>query len=100
LREALAAGDAQYWQRRKELSALKPKPDFYEQAVISLHLGNTNGALDLLERVPKAQAVLGSGGDLNYLLFDEYWDTLHRNRQFKGLLNKIGFTKVAPGVKD
>ena len=31
---------------------------------------------------------------LTNLLFDEYWDSLHDDKRFKDLLDKIGFTKV------
>ena len=67
--------------------------------MIQIHLGNTNAALDWLE---KSYATRERGDDfdsLNDLLFDPCWDGLHNNPRFKRLLDEIGFTKVMPPPK-
>jgi tetratricopeptide (TPR) repeat protein len=94
LRRAFAQdGPSGYWEERRNQTQKNPDINYYLNAVIKIHLGETNEALRLL----KQQYGLRTGEfepPLSSLLFDECWDGLHDNPEFKQLLDKIGFTKV------
>ena len=103
LRESFArAGAKGYWQQEWEFARnepnlfnlMKPNQSFYWKAIVQIHLGNTNAALDYLERqtVRKEQ----SQPYLKDLLFDDCWDPLHEHPRFRALLEQLGFTKVMP----
>ena len=67
----------------------------YWKARIQIHLGNTNDALDLLERsyathAPKGDPEPGAG----LLLFDHDWVGLRNHMRFKNLLKEIGYPNV------
>jgi hypothetical protein len=73
-----------------------PDRDFYYKAIIRIHLGDTNGALDCLEKASQNRA---NDDEPGYLLFDYYWDGLHDNPRFKKLLDELGYTTVMPPEK-
>jgi serine/threonine protein kinase/Tfp pilus assembly protein PilF len=68
------------------------------KAEIQIHLGNTNTALDLLEKCYTGYATHERGNDieppLGGLLYDADWDGLRDHPRFKKLLDEIGYTKV------
>jgi tetratricopeptide (TPR) repeat protein len=101
LRDAFASGGVKgYWEQGWKLAQLELKPDegFYRKAVIQIQRGHTDDALQLLGQSLQARERIPPTGDcaLNHLLFDEYWDGLRENEQFKRLLAKVGFPKVTP----
>ena len=75
-----------------------PDRDFYWKAIIQIHLGNTNAALDWLE----TSCRMRERDDDNYqpllsdLLLDANWDGLHDHPRFKRLLEQTGLAKVMP----
>jgi tetratricopeptide (TPR) repeat protein len=102
LRQAYAErGLRGYWEEERKRSEQSPADAPYEKAVIQMHLGNTNAALDLLEKSygppPERHGLTTILADC--LLFDECWDELYDLPRFKALLEKIGFTKVMPSRK-
>ncbi len=93
-RHALAEGGVRgYWQLQWKWNESPTNTDYYWKGVIQIHLGNTNAALDWLQK-SYASRERGNDDSLNSLLFDPCWDGLHDNPRFKRLLDKIGFTKV------
>ena len=100
-RHALAEGGIRgYWQLHWKWNASPNNTDYDWKGEIQIHLGNTNAALDWLE---KSYATRERGDDfetpLNDLLFNPCWDGLHENPRFKRLLDEIGYTKVMPPPK-
>jgi serine/threonine protein kinase len=97
-RRALAEGGIRgYWQLHWKWNESPTNTDYDWKGVIQIHLGNTNAALDWLE---KSYATRERGDDfetpLNDLLYNPCWDGLHNNPRFKRLLDEIGYTKVMP----
>jgi serine/threonine protein kinase len=73
--------------------------EFYWKACIQIRLGNTNAALDWLNKAFQARAKgLSSERNLNYLLVHEHWDPVRDDPHFKELL-KNSFSKVMPARK-
>jgi len=100
-RRALAEGGIRgYWQLHWKWNESSTNTDYYWKGEIQIHLGNTNAALDWLE---KSYATRERGDDfetpLNHLLFDDCWDSLRNDPRFKRLLDEIGYTKVMPPEK-
>jgi tetratricopeptide (TPR) repeat protein len=100
-RRALAEGGIRgYWQLHWKWNESPTNTDYYWKGEIQIHLGNTNAALDWLE---KSYATHERGDDfetpLDFLLHDPDWDGLHDNPRFKRLLDEIGYTKVMPPLK-
>jgi serine/threonine protein kinase len=100
-RRALVEGGIRgYWQLQWKWNESPTNTDYYWKGVIQIHLGNTNAALDWLE---KSYASRERGYDyetpLNSLLYDPCWDGLHDNPRFRKLLDEIGYTKVMPNQK-
>ena len=85
-----------YWEQEWKLSEQRPDQGLYEKAIIQMHLGDTNAALDWLEKSFVTRERYGLQTELTDLLFDECWDGMHNHPRFKALLEKIGFTKVMP----
>jgi tetratricopeptide (TPR) repeat protein len=99
LRRALDAGGiAGYWQKRWEWTETDTNIDAYTKAVIQIHLGRTNSALDWLEKSYKNRQHDDTifQHPLVMILYDEYWDGIRDDPRFQGLLDKIGFSKVMP----
>jgi tetratricopeptide (TPR) repeat protein len=95
LRQALGEhGVSGYWQEKWRLSELEPEKDFYDKAIIQIHVGDTNAALDWLEKTFESQKGRGQENEMMYLLFDESWDGLRDLPRFKRLLGEVGFPKV------
>ncbi len=95
-RRALAEGGIRgYWQLHWKWNENPTYTDYYWKGVIQIQLGNTNAALDWLQ---KSYATRERGDDydtpLNSLLYDPCWDGLRDNPRFKRLLDEVGFTKV------
>jgi tetratricopeptide (TPR) repeat protein len=68
---------------------------FYWQAKVRLHLGDTNGAIELLRKSFKAHEFNDSyDTSVNLLLLHDTWDGLHKNEDFRKLLYDIGYTEV------
>ena len=94
------SGIAGYWEQQWEWTQKNTNSDYYWRAVIQIHLGNTNEALDWLEESYKRREGRGDlGAPLVRLLFDEHWDSLHDQPRFIDLLKKVGFTNVMPPRK-
>ncbi len=87
-------GPRGYWEEQWKRTVTDPNGDLYGKAVIQIHLGNTNAAIDWLFKTYDARDRREERSQLISLLFDECWDGLHDNPRFKELLHKIGFTKV------
>ena len=99
LRHALYTGGISgYWQQRWEWAETDTNTDAYTKAVIQIHLGRTNAALDWLEKsyLDRQHDDTSLQHPLVTILYDEYWDGLHHNDRFRALLEKIGLTKVMP----
>jgi tetratricopeptide (TPR) repeat protein len=95
-RRALAEGGIRdYWQLHWKWNESPTNTDYYWKGEIQIHLGNTNAALDLLQ---KSYLTRERGDDydtpLNHLLLDPCWDGLHDDLRFIKLLREVGFTKV------
>jgi tetratricopeptide (TPR) repeat protein len=98
LRRAVSeGGERGYWKKKldlklDELVGSQPA-SYYEQAVARIHLGDTNEAFRLLQ-----QSYDTREGDvehyLEYLVFDEHWDSVREDPRFKELQKKLGFNKV------
>ena len=69
---------------------------YYWKAVIQIHMGNTNAALDWLDKSYEHREFRTDSFEppLNFVLLDESWDSVHDDPRFKAILEKIGFTKV------
>ena len=63
-------------------------------------LGEIDGVFAWLNRSWETREHAGIFPPLIYLLFDEVWDPLHHDPRFKELLDKVGFTKVNPNLKE
>jgi tetratricopeptide (TPR) repeat protein len=83
-----------YWEKLWQRTEKGPKPNYYWKAEIKIHLGETNEALGLLSKEFEFRTGDSIEAPLSHLLFDECWDGLHDNPEFKQLLDKIGFTNV------
>jgi hypothetical protein len=83
-----------YWSQQWKWANTNTNSDLYWKALIQLHLGNTNVALDLLHRSCAIGEMESFCPAINSVLFDCNWDCLHDNPRFKELLDKIGLTKV------
>jgi hypothetical protein len=59
-----------------------------------MHLGQTDRALDLLEKSYEMDIRDGIESDMICLLFDEHWDGIRDNQRFKALLEKLGYPEV------
>jgi tetratricopeptide (TPR) repeat protein len=100
LREALDTGGIRgYWQQHWKWEAPQTNVNYYWKAAIQIHLGNTNAALDWLEKSYQSRERDGYETDLTYLIYDEYWDGLRDNPRFKKLLDAIGYSKVMPASR-
>ena len=100
-RRALAEGGIRgYWQLQWKWNENPTYTDYYRKGVIQIHLGNTNAALDWLEKsYENRERGYSYETPLNLLLHDPCWDGLHDDPRFKELLDKIGYTKVMPTRK-
>jgi serine/threonine protein kinase len=105
LRQAVAArGPRGYWEERWRQVEQTPSWGMwgdrseYWKAVIQIHLGNTNAALNFLVQSCDRRECRGGSSEppLGFVLLDESWDGLHNDPRFKAILDKIGFTKVKP----
>jgi serine/threonine protein kinase len=103
LRQAVAARGARgYWEERWRQVEETPSWGMwgdrseYWKAVIQIHLGNTNAALDWLAQSYEHREHRTESFEppLSFVLLDESWDGLHDDPRFKAILDKIGFTKV------
>ncbi|HTR42544.1 MAG TPA: protein kinase [Pseudomonadales bacterium] len=103
LRAALAKGGIPgYWQQQWKLSGHDPMAWSYWKAVIQIHLGDTNAALNYLDETFKRRERQYNEGPstVSQLLLDPEWDGLHEDPRFKHLLDEIGFAKVMPPQKN
>ncbi len=100
LRRAFDAGGVRgYWEEQWKRTEKNPNSDFCGKATIQMRLGDTNAALAWLKKAYNARDRDDERSELAYLLFNECWDDLNDDVQFKDLLDKIGFTKVMPKRK-
>jgi serine/threonine protein kinase/Tfp pilus assembly protein PilF len=85
-------GERGYWLKMLERTATKPDSEFYWKAVVQIHLGHTNEAFGWLTKAYETREKAGEMfHQMDFLLFDEYWDGLHEDPQFKALLRKVGY---------
>lgn len=95
LRAYNLGGARAYWQEEWRLAENNPNLGFYWKAVVQIHLGDTNSALSWLEKSYQThERDDGFETPLTSLLFDECWDGPRDNPRFKGILQKIGFTRM------
>jgi tetratricopeptide (TPR) repeat protein len=95
LREAFdRGGPPGYWEQVRRDS--ESGSWLYDQAKVCIELGDTNGALSLLQKSFATNERRGDEAGLLYLLFDECFDGLRDDPQFKKLLDKMTFTAVMP----
>jgi serine/threonine protein kinase len=103
LRQAFNDGSTNgYWHKELEFTKKKPDTDFYWKAVVSIQLGDTNGALQWLNKSFDTREHSGGGWthDFEDVIFDEYWDPYRGDSWFKEFVDKIGFERVTvPGKK-
>ncbi|MEO8429775.1 MAG: protein kinase [Verrucomicrobiota bacterium] len=102
-RAALASGGPRgYWQEEWNHTKEYLDGDFYRKAEIQFRLGDTNAAIEWLNRSfavrEKRDGTYES--PLNWILYYEVWDPFRKDKRFIELLNKIGFTKVNPRLKE
>jgi serine/threonine protein kinase len=91
-----AGGPPAYWEQEWKFT-VNTNADPYWKGAIQAELGNTNAALDWLEKACNNHLQQASEDDLcYYLLFDEYWDPLRSTPRFKRILDEVGFSKVMP----
>ena len=108
LRNALARGGIHgFWQYQWQATENDTNTFLYWKAVIQIHLGNTNAALDWLQKSCEKHEYGGMGGvsdpvgvtsPVGELLFYERngMGCMTGNPRFKRLLDEVGFTKVMP----
>jgi serine/threonine protein kinase len=100
LRDALAQGGIPgYWRQQWKWIEGKTNSEYYWKAVIQIHLGNTNAAMDWLEQARVNKERGSFEPTVSLLLLDNYWDALHDNPRFKNLLEEVGLTRVMPPQK-
>jgi tetratricopeptide (TPR) repeat protein len=104
LRHALGEGGIRgYWQQEWKWAEKDTNASPYWKAVIQIHLGNTNAALDWLQRSYEArerdESTFGPPLLATSLLYDPHWDGLHNDRRFRRLLDETGLSKVMPGQR-
>jgi tetratricopeptide (TPR) repeat protein len=103
LREAVTARGARgFWEERwnqvEQASSWGAwgYRSYYWKAVIQIHLGNTDAALDWLAKSYEHRECRTGSFEppLSFVLLDESWDGVHVDPRFKAILEKIGFTRV------
>ena len=100
LRQAFAQNGVRgYWQEEWNQA---PTNGFYQRARILAHLGDdTNGAFKLLNQSYQTHERDGPIASwLISLVFDEVWDPFRHDPRFQELLDKIGFTKMNPRLRE
>jgi tetratricopeptide (TPR) repeat protein len=98
LRTALhERGATGYWRQQWERAEKDPNAECYCKACVQIRLGNTEAALDWLEKSVQARLRNGySEGNLGWLLVHECWDPLRGNPRFKKVLVQTTFSQVMP----
>jgi len=81
-----AAGARGYWLRRLELANASSRTNTYFLAEIHANLGDLDATFEWLE---KAYA---ERNQMEYLIFDEWWDPFRGDPRFKALLKRVGFS--------
>jgi serine/threonine protein kinase len=101
LRRALHEGGARgYYQRMWEWAKNDPNEESYWKACLQMRLGNTDAALDWLNKSVQARLRDGSTeGNLKFLIVHECWDPVRNDPRFKELLDKTTFSEVMPRRK-
>ncbi len=66
----------------------------YSMARAHIHLGDTNSALDLLQKSLETHERVGAERAVNDVLLDESWDGLKDNPRFQKLIKDAGFLEV------
>ena len=92
LRRAFSTGGARgYWQKKLEFANVSSNfgADPYDIAVIYLHLGQKDSALEFLE---KAEAKRGADQAFR-INFDRRFDSVRSDPRFQALLRKLGLKK-------
>ena len=101
LRQAFRENGARgYWQEEWNQA---PTNGFYQRARILARLGDTDtdGVFNLLNQAYQAHERDGPVQDwLTSLVFDEVWDSFRHDPRFQEMLDKIGFTKVNPKLRE
>jgi hypothetical protein len=84
-----------FWSQHWKWAEQDTNATLYVKASIQMHLGNTNGALDLLE-ASFTNHERGANYDtpLNTLLYDDEFDAVRDHPRFTNLLEQMGLTKV------
>jgi hypothetical protein len=90
--------EAGYWRERLDQT---PTDALYSRAKILVHLDKADEALQLLKQAYESEQRTGEWDrSTQMLVFDEVWDPLRRDPRFQDLLEKIGFTKVNPKLRE
>jgi serine/threonine protein kinase len=103
LRQAFAQGSERgYWEEWQRRSEKHPNFERYWKAVYKMELGDKRAALGLLNealRIHRQPEGFRAEPNLQWLLFHHFWDPLRGDPEFVALLNKVGLSKVMPGIK-
>ena len=99
LRQAfLQRGKQGYWEEEWNQA---PTNEFYKRATILARLGKADDAFKWLNQAYQAHERYGPIQDaLTRVIYDEVWDPFRHDPRFQDLLEKIGFTKVNPKLKE
>jgi tetratricopeptide (TPR) repeat protein len=90
LRRALRRDDVRgFWEQQRQWIEGDHHSNYYWQATVQLHLGNTNAAFTLLNRSLQAREE-----NLQNLLFHEVWGRVRDDARYRKLLDEIGLSKV------
>ena len=85
-------GERGYWLKMLERTENKPDSEFYWKAVVHVRLGHRKEAFDWLNKSYETREKAGERfHQMDFLLFDEYWDGLHEDPGFKALLRHVGY---------
>jgi tetratricopeptide (TPR) repeat protein len=82
-------GPRAVWQVELDFARSQPEPDNYGMAKLSARLGNTNEVFRLLNL-----AYTNHDGEMQFLLTEPCFASLHGDRQFGELVTKMGFHPV------
>ncbi|HEY3857922.1 MAG TPA: protein kinase [Verrucomicrobiae bacterium] len=93
-------GPSGYWRQQWDWRNPDPNKDCYWKATMQIHLGNTNDAIQWLQKSYELQEGRNLyESPLSGLLYDPDWDGVRDNPSFVKILDGMGYTKVMPRRK-